>query len=502
MTIRIKTTAATALIVAALSQGVAHADMDAARDALSRNDYAGAVKQLDGVLAKTPGNAEARFLKGLALARSGDTQGALDVFNALVSDNPEMAEAWNNLGVLRARDNDLEGAQAALEKAVEINPEHGPAQENLGDIYVAMAQGAYARAGELESDNAIARAKSQQLAEFIGGGMSAGSAKSSKPTPPAVPNVTARTKAPVDIDTSTPQSTLQSWAQVWSAQDVNGYLSMYSDDFVPDDGMSRSAWAAQRRQRVSAPKRIDVSLSDTQIKRRGEQALVTFTQRYKSNSYQDRERKALLMQESADGWRILREGDADAIDFTVAKAPAQTESVDSQVVSEAPPADNAPAANAAPSEAPPASSAPSEAPANAPAANGASNAQVAAGSAPAQMQAESQAQARKAVEQALEDWAEAWSSQDVRRYLNAYSDNYQPQGGTSLTQWAKSRDQAVKGPAWIRIEISDIQVSLLGDDRAQASFNQHYKSNTYEDRERKRVTLVREDGGWRIVRES
>ena len=165
MTIRFKTSAATALIVAALSGGVAHADMDAARDALSRNDYASAVEQLNAVLAKSPNNAEARFLKGLALARSGDTAAALDTFNALVADNPEMAEAWNNLGVLRARNNDLEGAQTALEKAVEINPQHGPAQENLGDIYVAMAQGAYARAGELESDNAIARAKSQQLAE-------------------------------------------------------------------------------------------------------------------------------------------------------------------------------------------------------------------------------------------------------------------------------------------------------------------------------------------------
>ena len=118
------------------------------------------------------------------------------------------------------------------------------------------------------------------------------------------------------------------------------------------------------------------------------------------------------------------------------------------------------------------------------------------------MQAESESQARAAVEQALETWAQAWSDQNVQRYLNAYSDNYRPRGDASLTDWAQSRRQAVTGPAWIRVDISDMQVSLLGDDRAQASFNQHYESNTYEDRERKRVTLVREDGGWRIVRES
>ena len=110
MTNRIRTVAATTLIVAGMHGGVAHADMDSARDALSRNDFPAAIQALDEVLADTPSSAEARFLKGLALARSGDTDGALDVFNRLVKSNPDMAEAWNNLGVLRARENDLEGA--------------------------------------------------------------------------------------------------------------------------------------------------------------------------------------------------------------------------------------------------------------------------------------------------------------------------------------------------------------------------------------------------------
>jgi tetratricopeptide (TPR) repeat protein len=485
MTNRIRTVAATALIVAGMHGGVAHADMDSARDALSRNDFPAAIQALDEVLADAPSNAEARFLKGLALARSGDTDGALDVFNRLVKSNPDMAEAWNNLGVLRARENDLEGAQTALEKAVETNPEHGPAQENLGDIYVSMAQSAYARAGELENDNAIARAKSQQLAEFIGGGMSAGSASSTgKSQPPMVPNVAQQSVA---TDTSTPQSTLKSWARVWSARDVDAYLAMYGDAFEPGNGKSRSAWAAQRRERVSAPARIDINLSNTEIDRRGEQALIRFTQRYKSDTYQDKERKALLMGETAQGWKILREGKASDVTFTVARKSADTESVDSRTVSEAPPRDDETSQPKQP-EQPTQAQKPSDS--------------ARAGSAPAQMQAESQSRARDAVKSALAEWAEAWSSQDVRSYLNAYSDNYEPRGGTSLSGWVRGRRQSLSSPARIKVEISDLQVSLLGDDRAQASFNQHYKSNTYEDRERKRLTLVREDGGWRIVRES
>ena len=125
---------------------IAHADMQAARQALSEGDYAQAVEQLEAVLAERPDDSKARFLKGLALARSGDTQAAISVFERLTGQRPDMAEAWNNLGVLRARRGSLTGARDALQRAIRIDPKHGPAQENLGDIYVALAREAYGRA--------------------------------------------------------------------------------------------------------------------------------------------------------------------------------------------------------------------------------------------------------------------------------------------------------------------------------------------------------------------
>ncbi|MFC3105641.1 L,D-transpeptidase Cds6 family protein [Salinisphaera aquimarina] len=489
-----------ALAVAALTIGIAQADLGSARDALAAGNYSDAITDLDQVLEKSPKNEEARFLKGLAFARSGDTDSALKVFNALVEDQPDMAEAWNNLGVLRARDGDLTGARDALQQATRIDPQHGPAQENLGDIYVALARNAYSRAGELESDNALARAKSQQLAAFIGSGQgsdqgsdqgnaqggaqtASAQASSGASTPPPVPNVTRGAQGQAMVDTSTPQAALQTWSQAWSDQDVGAYLAMYSDAFVPDDGASRSAWAAQRRQRVSAPSRIEVTISDVQVTRRGEQALLRFSQRYRSNTYQDREHKALLMGEGADGWQILREGSADDIDFTVAAQPQAS----------------APAAASTEQAGQPSSSLDDAA-----SDSTADNATPAGlRSAPAELQAASETQAaRQAVRDALQGWAQAWSNQNMQAYMNAYSDNYRPREGESRTDWVRERKSALKSPNWIRIDLSDVQISLLGDDRAQASFNQHYQSDSHEDRERKRVTLIHEDGGWRIVRES
>ncbi|MES1925072.1 tetratricopeptide repeat protein [Salinisphaera sp. T31B1] len=465
--------AAWALATGIFVCGGAHADVQSARQAMSANDYPAAITQLNDVLAQTPDNVEARFLKGLALARSGDTKGALTVFNALVKDDPDMAEAWNNLGVLRARNGDLTGARDALQRATQTDPEHGPAQENLGDIYVALARNAYRRAGELETDNAIARAKSQQLAAFIGSGQDASETSQSTGTrrtaasPPAVAGVSENAESTAAADDNGPKAALQRWASAWSAQNVDAYLAMYSDRFVPDDGASRSAWASERRQRLTAPSRIQVTLDDIRVETRGDQALVRFDQRYRSNTYQDHEVKALLMRRSDDGWRILREGKASAVDFT---APAEHGSGSAAI--------------------------PAQTPGNE------SDAARAQGSDPARMQAASQAEAtRGAVRRSLQAWAQAWSSQNLQAYLNAYSDNYQPSEGVSRVDWVQTRRAAVRTPAWIRVEISDLDVSVLDGDRALATFNQHYQSDGHEDRERKRVTLVQEDGGWRIVRE-
>ncbi|ROO28657.1 YybH family protein [Salinisphaera orenii] len=437
-------------VVLGIGVSTAHADMQAARQALSDSDYTQAVEQLEAVLAERPDDSEARFLKGLALARSGDTQAAISVFEELTEQRTDMAEAWNNLGVLRARRGSLTDARDALQRAIRIDPKHGPAQENLGDIYVALAREAYGRAGDLEEDNAIARAKREQLAAFIdnAGGSGIGAADTPGDADAgATPNAEGGDSADrAVVDADTPAAAVQRWADAWSAQDVAAYLGVYAEDFVPAEADSRAAWAAERRERVSSPARIEVSLGDTRIERRGDQALARFEQRYRSDTYQDVEAKALLLTETDDGWRILREGAPDAIEFTAA-GDAMPSREDERTRA---------SADAVAAE----------------------------------------------VRTALDNWAEAWSDQDVQGYLNAYSDNFEPAGDRSRAAWAEARRERVRSPDRIRVELDDIRVTRGADDTVRARFEQHYESEGYSDRERKQVTLEREDGGWRIIRES
>jgi colicin import membrane protein len=102
-------------------------------------------------------------------------------------------------------------------------------------------------------------------------------------------------------------TTLQGWAAAWSGKSEDLYLSFYTDDFA-SKGMTHQQWQAQRRARLQAPKSIEVSLSDFQVKpTKDGQVRVRLTQAYKADNYQDRTRKQFRLRHTPDGWRIDQE---------------------------------------------------------------------------------------------------------------------------------------------------------------------------------------------------
>lgn len=102
---------------------------------------------------------------------------------------------------------------------------------------------------------------------------------------------------------------VREWARSWAEQDLPGYLASYSQHFEPEDGASRGAWARERRQRVTAPRGIELKLTDISLEMQGGRALVRFLQRYNSGNYSDEGRKALLLTREQGRWKILREAE-------------------------------------------------------------------------------------------------------------------------------------------------------------------------------------------------
>jgi tetratricopeptide (TPR) repeat protein len=108
---------------------------------------------------------------------------------------------------------------------------------------------------------------------------------------------------------------------------------------------------------------------------------------------------------------------------------------------------------------------------------------------------------RDAIQKLVMDWAAAWSAQDVDRYLGFYGDEFLPEGGASRQAWQAQRRSRISAPGQIRIGVSGTQISSLGENRAQAMFQQEYASDQYADVATKVLELQKSGGQWRIVRE-
>ncbi|SHI59347.1 Protein of unknown function [Malonomonas rubra DSM 5091] len=88
---------------------------------------------------------------------------------------------------------------------------------------------------------------------------------------------------------------LNKWRGAWSAQDVEGYLSCYGQEFAPEKG-TREEWAEQRRNRLLKPKSIEVTVSNIKVlSEQGNRAEIRFRQRYKSDNYADEVVKVLTL---------------------------------------------------------------------------------------------------------------------------------------------------------------------------------------------------------------
>jgi tetratricopeptide (TPR) repeat protein len=106
-----------------------------------------------------------------------------------------------------------------------------------------------------------------------------------------------------------------------------------------------------------------------------------------------------------------------------------------------------------------------------------------------------------ALTKVVQDWAAAWSAKDTDKYLALYGSDFAPEGGLSRQAWESQRRARIGKPKQIKVQVSNLQVAKLGDDRAKVSFVQDYQSDSLSNHVGKVLEMKRADGGWRIVRE-
>jgi len=320
----------------ALMGGIANAsdnvdDLQNVRDLMEARDYEEAMEQVDRYLEQKPGDAEGRFLKGIIFSDQKQFDEAIEIFVSLTEDYPQLPEPYNNLAVLYAGRGKYLKARNALLIAIKTHPSYATAHENLGDIYAMMATEAYNKALELDAGNQSAKTKLGMIRELFPKQIITTGAKEvrlAEQEEIQVEDTVAEAPSPPDMPSSSPTqppsqpsrpalspglkrnvlTAISTWAEAWSNKNVEGYIASYAPNFRPANGLSYSAWKSQRRQRILAPKFIQVTISDPHITTLDNDTVrVQFTQEYRSNTYQDSVTKTIDMVNIEGSWRFIRE---------------------------------------------------------------------------------------------------------------------------------------------------------------------------------------------------
>ena len=140
--------AACAILAAMVWPDTARADDEVIERALSlvaQERYSDARAVLAPLLEREPEAPRVWLMHGILRAREGDAGEAIAIFESLRTDRPDMFEPHNNLAVLYAEQGRLDAAREALLAALERKSD-AVAYANLGDVYMRLADRAYARA--------------------------------------------------------------------------------------------------------------------------------------------------------------------------------------------------------------------------------------------------------------------------------------------------------------------------------------------------------------------
>ena len=287
---------------------------------LQRGEAEQALQAANQQLQSDPAAVDWQFLKARSLAALDKLEQAEQQYRELIAQHPRQIAAYNNLAAILVQQGRMNEAGQILEQAlIRTDPAYATVYENLQSVNVEIARASYGKALRVEVPDHKIALKALPMITPAGRVTRVATVETSSPpagrdqpklaiqaTESTPPNKLPRVR--IEPAQDAVEATVQGWAAAWAAQDVDLYLSFYASDFQPDDGLSRQEWASQRRLRLTQPSWIKVELGKLRVTgQNDQQAVVEFTQEYRSDTYSDVTHKQLVLDRVGDGWRIRQE---------------------------------------------------------------------------------------------------------------------------------------------------------------------------------------------------
>jgi hypothetical protein len=101
----------------------------------------------------------------------------------------------------------------------------------------------------------------------------------------------------------------------------------------------------------------------------------------------------------------------------------------------------------------------------------------------------------------LANWMKAWENRNIPLYLSFYSKNFVDSRRT-YAKWESSRRSSLNKSTNISIKMTDLKTHILNNNSIKVSFVQRYMSNIVSDTGTKKMWWKKEDGNWKIIKET
>ncbi|MFA6013974.1 MAG: tetratricopeptide repeat protein [Gallionellaceae bacterium] len=101
----------------------------------------------------------------------------------------------------------------------------------------------------------------------------------------------------------------------------------------------------------------------------------------------------------------------------------------------------------------------------------------------------------------VQEWAAAWSAKNANKYLSFYAKSFKAPGGESRSAWETQRKERITKPKSIRVEVKNVKVKTIDDNRVSVSFKQFYRANTAQISTGKTLELIKANDKWLITEE-